>query len=155
MKILAVDQSITCSGWCLFVDGELQNHGIITTKPDKTDPLDAFKRVNYIRDEISELMLGNDILSLEGLSFGSRGDATRKLGGLQFAIVGRAIELGVDVRITPPTTIKKHATGSGRGKKEDVYDALPENIREKFSLYKKTKGRYDLSDAYFIGTFVM
>lgn len=102
-------------------------------------------------------------ICIENIGFGSTGDATRGLAGLQFLIIDEFIRDNEDwgnpnreqpsVDLAPPTTIKKFATGNGRADKEDLFNALPDEVKEIFGQIPKTKGRYDLTDAYFISLY--
>ncbi len=94
-----------------------------------------------------------DIIAIEGLAFGMRGNVTRDLGGLQFVIIAHLQEVkGKSIEILAPTTVKKFATGSGRAKKEEMIDSLPNDVHERFVGLgvKKTTGLGDLADAYWI-----
>ena len=63
-------------------------------------------------------------------------------------IVDRLIHASIDVAVIAPTALKKAATRSGRADKQQMLEAVPEDDREQLSKYGKTKGRYDLADAY-------
>lgn len=91
---------------------------------------------------------------MEGLSFGSMTNATRDLAKLQGIIEKEVFDrVGLVCEIVAPTSLKKFATGSGRAKKEEMFEALPEEISILFSEVPKTKGRFDLTDAYFLARF--
>lgn len=100
---------------------------------------------------------------IEGIAASASGDATRGLAGLQFLIMSKFLDEQEDdfmelkepfaIDVVPPTTVKKFATDNGRADKEDVFEALPSEVKEKFSEYPKTKGRYDLADAYWISMY--
>lgn len=94
-----------------------------------------------------------DVIAIEGLAFGMRGNVTRDLGGLQFVIIAHLQEvMNKFVDIVAPTSVKKFATGSGRAKKEDMIENLPSEIHTYFINLgvKKTTGLSDLADAYWI-----
>lgn len=100
---------------------------------------------------------------LEGLGFGSTGDAARSLAGLQFMLIDGFYDAFADdymikfadptLRVATPTTVKKFATGKGNASKEEIFDALPDRIKEEFSKIPKSKGRYDLADAYWLSRY--
>ncbi len=98
-----------------------------------------------------------DVIAIEGLAFGMRGNVTRDLGGLQFVIIAHLQEVKNKlVDIVAPTSVKKFATGSGRAKKEDMIESLPSEIHTYFINLgvKKTTGLADLADAYWIAKCV-
>ena len=127
----------------------------------KTDAdKDIFERAYDITSHIVDLVRIHkpDLIALEGLAFSKFGNATRDLAGLQFTIVTTLRHvLHERVMIIPPNTVKKRATGKGNAKKEELYAVLPEGIKQYFLDLgaKKTKGLYDLTDAYWIGQAAM
>jgi Holliday junction resolvasome RuvABC endonuclease subunit len=157
MKILGIDQSLTSTGWCLLEDGELSEYGLIGS--DKN--ANKFYRMKRVAYELwaKALTKRADIISLEGLPFGNLpGNVGKDLAGLQAAIVIELQEdrhaLDENLFLVPPTTIKKFATGSGKAKKEDMFEALPDIIKAKFSSTPKSRGRYDITDAYWLAKYI-
>ena len=150
MKILATDQSLTSTGWTVLEDGQIISYGLITSDKNKTN----FERAVDVANEIYKLYNEHspDKFVLEGLPFMSRSNVTRDLAGLQFLVIDRVLrELKIEcIAVVPPTKLKKFATGSGKAGKEDMYEALPPEVKAKFSTTLKTKGRYDLTDAYWL-----
>jgi len=121
---------------------------------------DVYERVWEITLYILNLVLDSkpDLIALEGLAFSKFGNATRDLAGLQYALVTTLrFAFKCKVAIIPPNTVKKVATGKGNSKKPEMYEALPEGIKQHFKDMgaKKTKGLFDLTDAYWIGKSVM
>jgi len=152
MKILACDQSYTCSGIVVISDGEMTF--CEKYKTNKED--DKFKRAWELAEHLQDVAKTHnvDVVAIEGLAFGSVGNATRDLAGLQWTVVNVLTELdGYEVKIYSPQTVKKFATGKGNSKKEVLMEVLPEKIRGEFDLLgvKKTTGLLDLTDAYWIG----
>ena len=121
---------------------------------NKLDALDSFKRVAEIASRIEFLcdLYSVESVRIEGLSYGSVGQATRTLAGLHYVIVDRLMRASIDVAVIAPTALKKAATGTGRADKQMMLDAVRENDREKLSKYGKTKGRFDLADAYHLAS---
>lgn len=153
MRLLAVDQSFTSCGLIVMEDKKVIHLERFVT--DK-ETLDIFARAFQVAVRVDELAAGFnvDFIALEGLAFSKFGDATRDLAGLQFTIVVCVRELhGRSIEIIPPNTVKKVATGKGNAKKEDMYETLPPEVKNLIDAkkYKKTTGRYDLTDAYWIG----
>ena len=117
---------------------------------------DTFYRAQQVADELLYIcdMFDPDIVALEGLAFGSVGNATRDLAGLQFTIVNHLRKQGgMTVKIYSPQSVKKMATGKGNAKKAELVNHLPTDVRAMFDKLgvKKTTGLMDLTDAYFIG----
>lgn len=157
MITMGVDQSYTSSGFCI-VDGN-SNHvtdfGTFTTSKE----LDVYDRANLVADFIIDkaVACGVGHISIEGLAFGIRGDATRDLAGLLFTIVGnvrrRAPHIGLT--IIAPTSLKKFATGTGKSDKAAMIAAVPQTTLDRFveAKYKKTTGLADIVDAYWLAHF--
>ncbi len=151
MKILGIDQSYTSSGIVILMDGELLEAHRYCADKNTNRFAQAYEITLHIAKIVDEYK--PDIIAIEGLAFGMRGNVTRDLGGLQFVIIAHLQEVkGYDVVILAPTTVKKYATGSGRAKKEDMIAQLPNGVHERFIGLgvKKTTGLADLADAYWI-----
>ncbi len=148
MKVLAVDQSYTSSG-IVVLQGKkiLHCERFVTNKQG-----DIFDRAHELADRLVSLVrnVKPDIVAVEGLAYGARGNASRDLAGLQFVIVSYLRDQGYRVKVIAPTTAKKTA---GCKKKEEMIAALPKAVHKKFSDLgvKKTTGMGDLADAYWIG----
>lgn len=158
MNILGIDQSFTSTGLILLNNEKIVDSWLV--KSDHTQ--DIFTRASYIADNIRDKVLDNNIdkIGIEGLAFGGIGNATRDLSGLQFIIIDRLRhETNIDknIIIISPLTIKKYATNKkGKIEKKDMYESLPQEIKNFFQErgYKKTKGLYDLTDAYWIAMYI-
>ena len=153
--IFALDQSIACSAWCLFKDKNLAEFGCIKTKKDDGS---LFERVGHVTINLfdaAKCNWSNTLFCREGLGFGgSNSNASRDLAYLVGAI---ETVFGEQFKEVAPTALKKFATGSGKADKQDMINALPEDIKQKFldAGFKKTTGLSDLADAYFIGKYFM
>jgi Holliday junction resolvasome RuvABC endonuclease subunit len=111
-NILALDLSLTATGWCL--GGET---GRITTKKR------GWERIHTITYAIDGLRTQASLVVLEGYSFGSRGNATfqiAELGGIVRNDLWRAGAPFVDVA---PAALKKYATGKGNCGKDAMIAA--------------------------------
>jgi crossover junction endodeoxyribonuclease RuvC len=152
MRILAIDQSYTSSGLVILDDGKILHAEIFSSDANE----DIFMRAWAVTEHIQKLAkrFGPDHIAMEGLAFSKFGNATRDLAGLQYMIMGilRFVE-GYNVLVISPNTVKKVATGKGNAKKEQLLESLPSDVKSHFEDMgaKKTKGLYDLSDAYWIG----
>jgi len=154
MLVLGIDQSYTSTGFVVLdSDKNIIDHGIIKSNPED----DMIQRARFIADQLVTIALKHKPkkIALEGLAFGSKGDATRDLGGLFFLIVDSLRHrFGFEISVIPPTTLKKFATGNGRAKKQEMYSALPEQAILEMQ-YLKTKGMYDVTDAYWICSYLI
>lgn len=152
MKILGIDQSFKCTGLVVLDGDYLDTANCYKTSLEDGD---NFYRAHMISNYIWKYAKENEIdaIVIEGIAMAARGDVTRELGGLLYAIV---IKLNVvakyQMEIVPPTTLKKYATGHGHATKETMMSTLSEDVMEYFlSLgYKKTTGLQDLTDAYWL-----
>lgn len=154
MKILAVDQSYTCSGIIVLEGDNILHAEKLVSDATKDKPARAWFIAEYIGNLVDEHK--PDIVALEGLAFGMRGDATRDLAGLQFVIVCVLRNHGKECIVVSPKTVKKVATGSGKADKMEMYECLPKHAQELFEEMglKKTTGMLDLTDAYYIAKTV-
>lgn len=154
-----IDQSLTKTGIVIYdCDSDVMIHyEIIETKLNKADALDSYKRVNEIASRIEFLcdLYSVESVRIEGLSYGSVGQATRTLAGLHYVIVDRLMRASIDVAVIAPTQLKKAATGSGRADKQQMLDAVSKIDRDEFEKIGKTKGRFDLADAYHLASLAL
>jgi len=155
MRILGIDQSYTSTGIVVLENGKM----IYSERFVSDKERDRFGQAYEIALHIASVYdkFAPDIVALEGLAFGMKGNATRDLGGLQFVIVCHLQEVKKQpVKIIAPLTVKKFATESGRAKKEEMIESLPKNILKEFEDMglKKTTGLADLADAYWIAKTV-
>jgi Holliday junction resolvasome RuvABC endonuclease subunit len=157
MLILGIDQSFTNSGLVINDNGNITHAEVYST--DKND--DIFKRAWDISEHICDLANKHkaDLISIEGLAFGNFGNATRDLAGLQFLIVSKLKYLhDFRVEIISPKELKKFATDKGNAKKQEMLEAVPQKTKDFFMVnlgLKKTKGLYDVVDAYFLSTIIL
>ena len=154
-RVLAVDQSYKSCGIVVFEDEDMVFYERYVTDVES----DMYDRANQLALHLQLIAAKRmpDVIALEGLAFGSKGNATRDLGGLLYTIVVLLRRDGWKPIILPPTAVKKAATGKGKANKNDIINALPEDVRAKFDELgvKKTTGLSDLADAYFIGKAAM
>lgn len=155
--IIGIDQSITSTGVCII--GKDFDYGPkfvrITSEKNSTDPMDPYVRVKSICNALADIIDFHSCedVAIEGLAYSASGDATRLLAGLQFCIMSMLIDKGCSVIIVPPTELKKFASGKGNANKDVMVDSLPDDIKMELLSIKKSDGRYDLTDAYFLANF--
>lgn len=153
MKTIGIDQSFSCTGVVVLVDGQMTKFETISTKEMKDN--DIHFRANFIAERLAQIVYLEkpDRIAMEGLAFQQIGNATRDLAGLQFVLINKlTYQMGYEVELHTPLAVKKLATGSGKSKKEQVIEALPDDVLAQFKAakYVKTRGLADLADAYFI-----
>lgn len=152
---LGIDQSYTSTGIVRIEHDQIKEFGIFQS--DKL--LDIFDRSCQVASFIVKSVKENrpTVITLEGLAFGMRGDATRDLAGLQFTIINALRrDCGfVAIHIVSPKTLKKFATGDGKAKKIEMIEKLPKKAHEMFTAggFKKTTGMADLADAYWLSKY--
>lgn len=156
MKVLGIDQSYSSCGVVLLDNGKITDLDKIVGNKQ----WDCYDRAMDVARQIKWFCTANqpiDLVGIEGLAFNKRGNQTRDLAGLLFTIM---IELRANGHrdssvIVPPKTVKKFATGKGNATKEQMYEALPKDVKDLFEEkgYKKTTGRSDLTDAYWIARY--
>lgn len=133
MNIAAFDLSLTAAGFATtypvfgnslagFKDGI--SSGIIEPKDMR-----GTKRLRYIRGLVLDLAEGADLVVIEGLAFGAKGNAMLDLAGLA-AVVRMALadreQLYVDI---PPASLKLFATGKGNAPKDAVLAAAVRTLK--------------------------
>ena len=150
IRVLGIDQSFTSTGWCVTEGDSLIAFGII--KSDKGD--NNYLRAKYIAKELASLYLRHacDRVVVEGIPYMAKSNITRDLAGLLYVItyVFSPEKIDDTIFIVPPTKVKKFATGSGKASKEDMFDALPEEAKSKLATTAKSKGRFDITDSYWL-----
>lgn len=156
--VLGIDQSLTSTGVVVIrhtVDkNEVLYHASLQTEPTGlSDYADVLHRANSIADRIVNIvdMYKVTDIAIEGLSFGSKGNATRNLAML-FAIICNKLNI-TEPYTVPPTTLKKFATGNGRADKKEVLESVKlhdVDLHSELSRLTIKAGKYDLADAYFL-----
>ena len=157
MKVIGIDQSFASTGYVIREDYDIIKYGIITS--NKNDNM--YDRAFSVATELAKLCEKYEVdeVVLEGIPFMSKSNVTRDLAGLQYVIVTSLwrYELDDTLRIIPPTALKKYATGvgkhpkvKGKNQKEPMFDALPDEAKAMIGRVPKSKGRYDVTDAYWL-----
>jgi len=117
-RILALDLSLTATGWCL--DGEC---GRIRTS------LRGMERIDAIARQVQALARDVELVVIEGYSFGSKGRSVfdvAELGGCVRFLLHR---LCIPFVCVPPATLKKYATGRGNCGKDEMIAAAIRRFR--------------------------
>jgi Holliday junction resolvasome RuvABC endonuclease subunit len=150
---MGVDQSFTSTGICIL-DEELNLVFHTKCSTDKVDGIfDRAIQMSQMVHDLVEKWQPVDF-TIEGLAMNSMSSSSKDLAGLQFCMITDIMVSfpHIPVKIFTPGQVKKAATTKVRGvKKEAMFEALPENIKEEIGdNYLKTKGRYDVTDAYWL-----
>jgi len=146
---IGIDPSSTNTGVVILsASGELKDYVLVS--PNKT--LNFDERVVYILKVLFEIFnkYNNDaeiFVSMEGPALYGKGKRS-ELAMLAGAIYYFLKYNGVPIVIVPPSKLKKFATGNGRASKEEMGEAAPKKILQRFS--KEFKKHDDLIDAYFL-----
>jgi Holliday junction resolvasome RuvABC endonuclease subunit len=109
VTVLALDLSLTATGWATP-----SGYGVLTPPAGRERGL---PRVSWIRDAVLSLAAGVDVVVIEGLAFGARGQAMLDLAGLGWVVRLGLAEAGVRYVDVPPAVLKKFATGKGNAPK--------------------------------------
>ena len=137
MKIVALDLSLTCTGWAdesgcgVIVPPLARNRGIA--------------RLRWIRDAVLARTSGASLVVLEGYSFASRGRAIISLGELGGVVRVALADAGLTSVDVAPASRALFATGKGNASKEHV---LAEAIR----IIGYAGHSYDEADALWLRT---
>jgi len=149
---MGIDQSYNGCAFVVTKEDEILDLGII--RSDKTADVYTRALSNAVQLHTVYEKHNPDLVGIEGLAFGMTGNVTRDLAGLLFTIVTTMTLKSPDWKyvIIPPTAVKKRGAGTGKAKKDEMINATPIHIVDKFKDYgvKKTTGLADLCDAYWI-----
>jgi crossover junction endodeoxyribonuclease RuvC len=117
MKILAIDASLTSTGWARVVkNGWIWVSRVGTLPTGKRRGTD---RLVYIRESLLSLVTGADLVVLEGYAF-ARTNQAHQIGELGGVLRVAFAEAGIPLVVVAPMARAKYATGKGNAKKEAV-----------------------------------
>ena len=118
-------------------NAEIIKQDIIKTTKKHTDE----ERMIIIRDKVISLINPDDIVYIEGLSYGSIGQSKAQMGAVHYIVRVVLHEKGITYKVIEPTTLKKFITGKGQCKK----DLILLNVYKKWGVEFED---HDLADAY-------
>lgn len=127
---IGLDLSLVRSGTVILNSKEVLHHGIIKSKPSGKSFLDELYRIRNIAEEIECLLPDHDIdiAIIENLAFGVRNSvALTQLSGLSFFVKSFLADREIPFVMVAPTSLKKYATGSGKGDKDMLMMAVYKN----------------------------
>lgn len=105
--------------------------------------------IDFIKEEIEPLRPKSIQVTIEGLSYGLKGNAIFDLAGLHYVITCRlSKELFLECKTIPPYSLKMEVTGNGGASKEEMINAFELTTCLKIS---KNKAKVDdLADSYWL-----
>lgn len=135
-----LDPSLTGTG-VIVIDQDkniLEQELISTSSKD-----DIEKRFGYIRKKLLFIpkIVRLKSVYIEGLSYGSKGDAALQLGALHYIIRMMLYDKKIDYKVIAPKTLKKFHTGFGNTKKKDIIQKVDETLGVRFD-------DHNIADAY-------
>ena len=125
-------------------EGNIIHQEVLSTS--KKDP-DEVRLIN-IRTKLNSLLQDNDIVCLEGLSFGSQGMSLAQLGAVHYITRVLLYERNIDFSLVTPSTLKKFVTGKGNCKKDLI-------LLKVFQKWGVEFSNDNLADAYSLARFAL
>jgi len=119
MNILALDLSLTATGWA----HSMGSSGVYV--PPKGAM--GMRRLIAIRDAMLGLATNADLVVIEGFAYGAKGRAVLDIAGMGWIVRVALSERGYPLVEIPPANLKMFATGKGNADKNAV---LGEAIRK-------------------------
>ncbi len=147
-RILALDQSSRCSGWSIFIDGELKKWGhLVTEQEDIGERLVTIRK--FIIDTVQEWKI--DTIAFEDIQMqstvGNNVHTFKTLANVYGVVYETATELNKKVIIIPSVTWKSKLGIKGKRRPEQKKNAQ-DYIIEKYNI----KPTQDEADSICIGT---
>jgi len=138
---IGIDQSLTSTGIVILdEDAKIFASTIINSKEKGVKRLsDLSKKITeYLKNYNPPKMIK---IFIEGYSFGSRLGQAFSIGEWGGVLRKSLYELGYNIAVIPPTSLKKFITGKGNAKKELM-------LKEVFKKYNVDFTDNNLADAY-------
>jgi crossover junction endodeoxyribonuclease RuvC len=144
MRYVGIDPSTKTGLVILNRDGEIINQEEVKSKL-KSDP----DRFVDLTESILEELHPNDIIAIEGFSYGSRGRGVSTQYGIGWLIRAELYKRGYEYIEVSPSAVKKFATGKGNEKKENMvlpifkhweFEHPSDNVRDAYVLAQIAKG---------------
>lgn len=151
MRYVGIDPS-TKTGLVVLED-EL-NEPIVDieiTSKVKEDP----QRFMDLARQIVTHIIANDVICIEGFSYGSKGKGVSTQYGIGWAIREELIRNGYTYYDVSPSSVKKFATGKGNAKKDAMvlpiykkwgFTHTSDNVRDAYCMAQMAKGINDTSN---------
>ena len=141
-RVLGIDSSLTATGLCRvdldgLMDGEPTGLDIqvCTVSAPKPDPKDKSKRamarrVSTLLDAIEGALDGVDLVAMEELAYGAKGDSVWVLPWIWGEIIRLCERHDKKLIIVNVSCVKKYATGKGNANKDAVLLAASRRYAE-------------------------
>jgi crossover junction endodeoxyribonuclease RuvC len=149
MRYVGIDPSTKTGLAIIDKQGNIINVEEITSDAKDID------RFVDIAIQITGQLESGDQITIEGFSFGSKGQGVSFQYGLGWIIRFFLYERGYEYTEIPPTSVKKFATGKGTAKKDNMvlpiykkwgFEHTSDNVRDAFILAMMAKGMNDTSN---------
>jgi Holliday junction resolvasome RuvABC endonuclease subunit len=116
MNILALDLSLTHTGWAFSFNGKVMTGSVVPKEK-------GHQRLERITANVLEFAKQADIVVLEGPSFGSKGRALFDIAGLRAVVTHTLWKHGIEYVEIPPSSLKKFAAHNGNASKDAMIAA--------------------------------
>jgi crossover junction endodeoxyribonuclease RuvC len=149
MRYVGIDPSTKTGLVILNKDGEIINQEEVKSKL-KSDP----DRFVDLTESILEELHPNDIIAIEGFSYGSSGRGVSTQYGIGWLIRAELFKRGYDYIEVSPSAVKKFATGKGNEKKENMvlpifkhwqFEHPSDNVRDAYVLARIAMGTHSVT----------
>jgi len=139
MRFVGIDLSTKTGLVILDKSGQVAHEEEITS--NKTDPLRMIEIVSKVTKHLNK----EDVIAIEGFSYGSRGRGISFQFGLGHALRIALYRQGYDYLIVTPGQVKKYATGKGNSSKDNMilpiykkwgFEHDSDNVRDAYVLAK-------------------
>jgi len=147
MIFIGIDPSLTSTGLVVLDSkGEMIRKEIISSNKNFSIEM----RIIEIRDKIKKILEEyydyHINLSIEGISYGSKGKSSIDIPALNISLRIFFLDKEIDFFVVEPSVLKKYITGKGNAKKE----LMLLKIYKKFGIEFESN---DLADAYSLALF--
>lgn len=137
MRFVGIDPSMK-TGLVILEDNKVHT-AIEITSQEERDP----HRFIEIAKTVMNYVTKNDVICIEGFSYGSRGAAVSVQYGIGWILRSELLQAGFSYYEVPPSSVKKFATGRGNVKKDEMvlpiykrwgFEHNSDNVRDAFVL---------------------
>lgn len=122
-RAIGLDLSLCKTGWAVIEGEKIVETGLIKSSPSGDKPIDELRRLDDILEDIMKIVdkFKPEIVVIENLAFLAKGTSLTQLAGLSY-FVRYALTMKRDIPfyLVAPTTLKRFATGSGKGEKDHM-----------------------------------